>query len=300
MANFTIDFRAMGSRIRAWLTAESAEQAQILTELPAWFEEWEAILSRFRPESELSALNRTAGQWAYISPTLFAVIAEARQAAEATDGLVNPLILPALEAAGYTASFQPDHFVPGAARQTGPAPDWRGIRLDPEVSCVWLPADARLDLGGIGKGWAAQQAAERLAPWGPCLVDAGGDLVARGSPDDSGGWLIEVAGLPEAEARPSLIRLVDNAIATSGTDYRRWVRDGRMLHHLIDPRTGRPADTSVVQATVVALDAVLAEAWAKAVLISGRFSKLPTALVHTDGSVAYNHTFEELGREIVS
>jgi thiamine biosynthesis lipoprotein len=268
--------------------------------VPGWFEQWEATLSRFRPESELSALNRTSGQWVYVSPTLFAVIAESRRAAKLTDGLVNPLILPALEAAGYLANFDPERFRPGPIGQAIPAPDWRDLWLDPDVSCVFLPGGARLDLGGIGKGWAAQQAAERLAVVGPCLVDAGGDLAARGSPDSSGGWLIEVPGFPDddRDGQPFLIRLENSAIATSGTDYRRWIRGGHMLHHLIDPRTGRPADSRVVQSSVVAPDAVLAEAWAKAALIGGQFAPLPTALVYDNGRAAFNQSFEQMEREI--
>src|SRR5437762_12126605 len=106
MSNYSVQFKAMGSHIQAWLTADSVDEAQILTQLPTWFEEWEAALSRFRPTSELSRLNAQAGEWVIVSPVLFQNIADARDAAEMTDGVFNPLILNALEAAGYDRSFE--------------------------------------------------------------------------------------------------------------------------------------------------------------------------------------------------
>ena len=112
----------------------------------------------------------------------------------------------------------------------------------------------RLDLGGIAKGYAVDRAAELLAPAGPCLVNAGGDLAVRG-----GAWPVGVEHLT--------LLLERGAIATSGRDRRRWTRDGREHHHLIDPRTGAPADTPLLRATVVAASAAEAEVLAKAVFL---------------------------------
>lgn len=302
MPNFTIEFVAMGSRIQAWLSAPDAETAQILGRLPAWFENWEAIFSRFRPESELSQVNRQSGQWVNVSNEFFEVASLALQAALQTNGLFNPLILDALEAAGYDHTFgdTPTTFVPGRSSLKigqGTAavyvPAYLEIDLDARRQSLRLPKHARLDLGGIVKGWAAQCTAYRLAAVGPCLVDAGGDMMALGSPDDSGGWLV---GVPDPLTDEDLYRarLTNAAIATSGTDYRRWTRAGEALHHLIDPRTGRPSDSRVLTATIIAPDAVQAETWAKAGLLSGNIPPYPSLFIYHDGSKQMNREFEAL------
>src|SRR5689334_17717412 len=111
MPNFTISFKAMGSQIQAWLNVPTADDAEILSEVPAWFEAWEQQFSRFRADSDLSELNRQSGQWVEVSPAMFEVISLAVSAADETNGLFNPLVLLALKAAGYDHSFDPDNFV---------------------------------------------------------------------------------------------------------------------------------------------------------------------------------------------
>jgi thiamine biosynthesis lipoprotein len=118
----------------------------------------------------------------------------------------------------------------------------------------------RLDLGGIGKGYAAERAADLLATAGPCLVNAGGDIATRG-----GSWPVGV----ETGGEPLTLELSGAALATSGRDRRRWKRNGRELHHLIDPLTGEPAKSDVLRVTVVADDAVEAEVRAKSLFLAG-------------------------------
>jgi thiamine biosynthesis lipoprotein len=209
------------------------------------------------------------------------------------------LILPALEAAGYDHSFDLASFVPGSGTAVAAVPDWRDIGLDADESCIYLPPGSRIDLGGVAKGWIVQQIADRLAGAGPCLVDAGGDLVARGKPVESDlvGWLVTTPGSPATNAEGARhILLCDAAVATSGVDYRRWSRDGQDFHHLIDPRTGLPARSDVLTATVVAPDAVQAEAWAKASLIDGTLPDLPALFVYHNSSTSCNAVFEKLWR----
>jgi FAD:protein FMN transferase len=296
MPNFTIEFRAMGSHIQAWLNVAALHEARLLERVPGWFEDWENQFSRFRPDSELCRLNRRAGQWTQVSPALFEVIALAVRGAGDTNGLFNPLILSALEAAGYDHSFDPGSFVPGHRNVDTAIPDYRDIELNRVDPSVRLPERARLDLGGNAKGWSAQQAASRLAAAGPCLVDAGGDVVAVGSPDDSGGWLVSIPH-PITEEIAHRVLLTDSAIATSGRDYRRWLRGGQAMHHIIDPRTGQPSGSDWLSASVIAPDAAHAEIWAKAALIDGISSRYPTLLFGTDGSSACNEEFETLCKE---
>src|SRR5579864_7351948 len=152
MPNFTIGFPAMGSHIQAWVNVETESQAGILAQVPLWFEAWEARFSRFRPTSELSRLNTDAGAWVTVSSEMAEVIGLALKAAAVTNGLFNPLVLPALQSAGYERSFLEPDFAPGLGLSgVIEVPDWRTIELDIRRQQVRLPMYARLDLGGIVK-----------------------------------------------------------------------------------------------------------------------------------------------------
>ncbi|HVU11225.1 MAG TPA: FAD:protein FMN transferase [Phototrophicaceae bacterium] len=286
MPNYSLQFKAMGSHMQVWLSAASPAAAQILDQVPDWFEEWEAALSRFRPSSDLCRLNEHTGEWTVVSPVLFDLVCAARYAAQQSNGMFNPLILGALEAAGYGHSFDQPMSVQAHAAVSAVAP-WEALQLDFDRKAVCLPRGARLDLGGIAKGWAAQEAVDRLADYGACLVDAGGDLVAHGSPDESGGWVVSVPNLDESADLYRLL-LIDQAAATSGSDYRQWQRDGQLMHHLIDPRTSQPSTSSVLRSTVIAPDAEAAVVWAKVSLLTEQFSEYPTIFVYRDGAVESN------------
>jgi thiamine biosynthesis lipoprotein len=287
--NFSIQFKAMGSHMQAWLSVPSSDEAQILADVPKWFENWEAALSRFRPTSELSTLNAHSGAWMQVSSTLFELIEDAKDASKRSNGIFNPLILNALEAVGYEHSFDPSAAAQqnSSTAQAQAIPSWERILLDTEHQSVCLPAGSRIDLGGIAKGWAAQEAADRLSAYGACLMDAGGDLVAYGSPDENDGWIVKIPTLDESDTLFHVL-LVDEAVATSGTDYRQWQRDGQAMHHLIDPRTGRPSDSTIIRSTVIAPDAVEAVVWAKVSLMTQQFSEYPTLFIQHDGAVESN------------
>ncbi|MCA9915287.1 MAG: FAD:protein FMN transferase, partial [Anaerolineae bacterium] len=153
--------------------------------------------------------------------------------------------------------------------ETQPIADWREIDLRISASEVCIPHGAALDLGGTAKGWAAQLIADGLAEVGACLVDFGGDVVGRGAPDRLPGWPVEIEDPFTGQAFAS-VYLQDASIATSGTDFRHW-RDanGDVVHHIVDPRTGKSAATDVLAVTVIHPQAVHAEAYAKAVLLQG-------------------------------
>lgn len=260
-------FRAMGCQVNIWLETEANGEA-ILQPIPEQFESYEDILSRFRPDSELSQLNRQAGQWVKVGPILLENLHAARQAARLTEGLYNPLILGALIAAGYDRPF--------AQMQTQPEikgtleavhmPAWHQFEVDLAKQMVRLPAHSQVDLGGIAKGWAAERIANRLSKRGSCLVDVGGDLVARGR-----AWDVTVAEAGDAEDVPALVnlKLTNASVVTTGIDYRHWIVNGRTQHHIIDPRTGLPADTDVLTVTIIHPHAPTAEAFAKAVFLLG-------------------------------
>jgi len=263
-----ITFRAMGCQMMAALDSQhTGDQAQLET-VSDWFETWEQHLSRFRPDSELSRVNQGCDTQP-ISSVLAQVVRAALVAQYQSDGLVNPLLLNALEAAGYKRNFTdlpeeintPDDFSPLTE-------NWQ-LELDFDNRKLTLPVGARLDLGGIAKGWAADRAARRLGALAPALLDAGGDVAVSGPQADGSPWPVGVANPLDPNEQIDLVALWEGGIATSGRDYRRWRKDGRWQHHIIDPRTGRPARTDVLSATVIAPSACMAETAAKSVLILG-------------------------------
>jgi thiamine biosynthesis lipoprotein len=151
----------------------------------------------------------------------------------------------------------------------------RGRRIE-------LGRGVRLDLGGIGKGYAVDRALGLLAAAGPCLVSAGGDLAVSGTPA-GGVWPVGVA-VPDGRVT---VGLESGAVATSGRDRRRWRRGGEERHHLVDPRTGRPAEGDLLRVTVLAPTAVEAEVLAKALFLGAEPAGASAVLVRADGTVVF-------------
>lgn len=245
-------FRAMGTDIALYVDAAMRDGALAAAE--AEFHRLESILSRFRPDSELSRLNADGGIDA--GPDLLRVVALALDARERTAGRFDPTVHDALVAAGYDRTF--DQVARDGAKIGAAVPAGGGVRID--GTRISLDRGVHVDLGGIGKGYAAERAAELAAIAGPCLVDAGGDIAVRG-----GAWPV---GVETADGTLTL-ELCDGALATSGRDRRRWRRGGEELHHVIDPRTGRPAASDVLRVTVAADDAVEAEILATSLFLAG-------------------------------
>ena len=266
-----LEFRAMGCQILAVVDSDDARASEAIARVPGWFAEWESSLSRFRDDSELSALNAADGKPFRVSETMWQVLQVAMRAAGRSDGLVVPTQLDALQAVGYDRSFE--SIDAAAVSVNAPtlvsAADWRVIRLDAKTQTVRLPRGMHLDLGGVAKGWAADQAVRRLSEIAPALVDAGGDIAISAEQTNGEPWPIAVADPINPDADLEMLMVGHGGIATSGRDYRRWRRNGKWQHHIIDPRTGAPAETDVLSATVIAPTAVSAEVAAKVALIFG-------------------------------
>jgi thiamine biosynthesis lipoprotein len=260
-------FKAMGTDVELLLDAEPGGRAErALDRAEAEFERFEQLLSRFRADSELSRLNRE-GKIVDAEPDLVRVVELALAARERTGGRFDPTVHDAVVAAGYDRTFAD---VPADAAGPAPSPAPCGGSVRVEGRTIELGSGTRLDLGGIGKGYAVDRVAEVLALAGPCLVNAGGDLAVRG-----GTWPVGVTA-------DLTLELSRGAIATSGRDRRRWRVGGAELHHLIDPSTGSPADGDLVSVTVVADSAAEAEVLAKAAFLGGEVD-VPRVLVTADG-----------------
>jgi len=260
----------MGTDVELLVAAvPGPEVSRGLAEAEAEFHRLEQILSRFQPESELSALNRRGRLRA--SPALREVVELAVQARARTEGRFDPTVHDALVAAGYDRSFE--EVPPEGTASAGPSPPCGG-RVSLRDGLVVLEPGYRLDLGGIAKGYAVDRACSLLAQAGSCLVNAGGDLAVCGSRS----WPI---GL-ETAGTPLTLALERGAIATSGRDRRRWRRSGEERHHLIDPATGRPADVDLRSVTVVAGTAAEAEVLAKVMFLAG--SEAASSQADRDGT----------------
>ena len=254
-------FRAMGTDVEAFLDVPPGPEAVLaLTSVAAGFERLESLLSRFRPDSELSRLNGEGSLAA--GEELVAVVELALAARERTGGRFDPTVHEALVAAGYDRSFELVGEDEPAPARAPAAPGAGGVRVLGRR--IELDPGVRLDLGGIAKGYAVDRAVAALAPLGPCLVNAGGDLAVSGVLE-AGTWPVGV----ETPFGSLTLGLSRGALATSGSDRRRWRVGGDERHHLIDPATGRPAESDLLRVTVAASSAVEAEVLAKALFLAG-------------------------------
>ena len=235
-------------------------------------ERLEQCWSRFRPDSELSALNARAGRWVDVSPSMLLALTCAADLHRETFGHFDPTVLEALERVGYDRSFElvcPVADDPAACAR--PAPGFRHVEIDTDAARVRLPDGLRLDLGGVGKGLAADLVARGAVDRGArsVLVSLGGDQRSRGEPPPGGWWPVPVEH-PLDETRLAFVYpLVDGAIVTSTRRYRAWRRGKREYHHIIDPCTGDSARTPIVAVVATARDAWWAEGIAKSVMIAG-------------------------------
>jgi thiamine biosynthesis lipoprotein len=234
----------------------------------------ESRWSRFREDSELRYLNaRAGGGFVSLTHDTFAVVERAVELWYATSGWFDPTVLDALIAAGYDATFEQVRRRPTFARLDGPeaTAGCAQIELDPTRRAVRLPRNVHLDLGGVGKGFAADLVAERVVERGArgACVELGGDIRVLGEAPDGEAWSIEVED-PFDESRVLLSAMLDDdAIVTSSRLHRRWCTVEGEAHHLINPTTGEPARAGVAAVITRARDAASAEAVAKAAFVAG-------------------------------
>ncbi|RTE09261.1 FAD:protein FMN transferase [Paenibacillus whitsoniae] len=268
-------FRAMNTAIEVVLGSER-DEPELELRIKQGFARSEQRFSRFLAESELSWLNREAGKRCFISEAMLDVLSLSQHYMEVTEGAFNIFILRSLQLAGYDRSFEK---LPQVARATGTAgleiPPVQHVRLklDPVMKSVQIPADVAMDLGGIVKSWTAAQIASSLRKWWAMpqgLVNAGGDVAVWGGAAPDEPWRIGIShpfGLPPEEE--AVAELMTGAVATSSTLRRRWQGAEGWRHHLIDPRTMRPSEASVVQCTVAGSNLQDCEVWAKVLCLRG-------------------------------
>ena len=253
----------------------------------------DAACSRFRDDSELALLAPQLPHGAEVSGLLAALVREALRAAELTDGDVDPTLGNDLAALGYDRDFS---LITGAGAsaititRVSIVSGWKRVTID--GSRLTVPADLTLDLGATAKAFAADLAASQIVEELPVgvLVSLGGDIATAG-PSPAGGWTVLVQDLP-GDPRATVTLAAGFALATSSTQKRQWMRDGERVHHILDPRLGRPAEPVWRSATVSARSCVEANTVSTACIVRGhraldlvRERAVPARLVDREGRV---------------
>jgi FAD:protein FMN transferase len=272
MSEHTLVFPSCGGRAAVIAQGPTAEKAA--SDIRRLFTAWERRLTRFDRRSELSRLNAARSTHVRVSEITARFVDAAIGAARLTNGLVDPTLVKEIEAAGYAHTLKRTlpleiglRIAPSRA-PARPHPDarWASIRVDRRCRVIARPHGVQLDSGGIAKGLFADMAADALSGCVFWAVDCGGDLRI-------GGDLPRPVNV-DNPFRPGKaieqLSVTNGGVATSGIGRRAWLdATGRPAHHLLDPGTGRPAFTGIVQATALAPTALEAEALAKAALLSG-------------------------------
>lgn len=300
----TLSFHAMGTNMELGIWAEPQPPDSLvhdLNDVQAEIQRLEQRLSRFEPASDISRLNQNAGVWVSVHAETLEVLHLAARAFVESEGLFHPALGAQMEQLGYDRSFDVglDRAESVARRTTAPVPP----RLPWTCSAagqVRLEAGCKIDLGGIAKGWIVEQAAHMLRNRGQqnFVVNAGGDMVCARRKGDAP-WSIGIADPAQPDVYVLTLDVENACVATSGTYRRRW-RTGRdVRHHILDPRTGLPADSDLVSCTVIHPSLVAAEVMAKVFLILGLeqgrawMEKVPNrgwAAIRSDGEVTHSWT----------
>ncbi len=262
-----LEVPAMGGRLLLRVAHDPGREAEADAALARTAQRvnlWASRLTRFTATSDLAALNADPSRPVTpVRPMLAAVLDWAERITDSTDGRLDITLLDQRLAAQHD---------PDAPVDDAPHPWW--LERRPRGAIVRRAGTFRFDLDGVAKGWIADRALEQLRAFPAAIVDADGDIAMHLAPDLE--WTIGIADpRDEGDEDLALLRFDDRlpgrrvAVATSGTSVHRWEDGGRPRHHLLDPRTRRPAETDIVQATVIASSAREAEVLAKSALIAG-------------------------------
>jgi FAD:protein FMN transferase len=300
-----VTFRAMGSDVRLLidpaLAAGLPSPQRAARRERAFVEDFARRLSRFRPESELSALNAARDEEVAASALLRAAIAAGLWAARRSGGLVDPTLVSEVEHAGYSSSHEGrppaslaralEGAPPRRPAGADPRGRWRRVEVDDARGTVRRPPGVRLDTGGTGKGLAADAVAHRLRGYTRYIVDCGGDIALGGIACQLHPAQVEVQH-PLTGERVHTLRVAGGGVATSGLNVRIWEReDGGFAHHLIDPSSGERVWSGLIGATALAPSALEAETLSKLALLAGpagarlALREHGGLVVHDDGDV---------------
>jgi FAD:protein FMN transferase len=305
----SVSFPALGS-VAVLVVSDASALDEARASVERTVDEFDFACSRFRDDSELSAVNAAAGTEVRVGALLLDAVGAALRAARLTDGDVDPTVGQALIALGYDRDF--DVLGDGAGRSMSIAsvPGWRTVRLDVGRSTVRLDRGVRLDLGATAKALAADRAAARAADATGCgvLVGLGGDFATAG-PAPADGWPIRVTDDHRAgvSAHGQWISVHDGGLATSSTTVRRWRAGSGIAHHLVDPANGRSVEGMWRTVSVAAASCLDANIASTAAIVRGERVLpwleelgLPSRLVANNGTVRHVAGWPTAGDDLPS
>lgn len=301
-------FDAMGTRVSFWIDRAAGHRAAAaIAAGTKMIRDIDNRLSRFKPDSELCALNADPRETVEVSTLMARFVDSAIDIAQLSDGLIDPTLIEDLEDLGYRDSLAGVTGAPLAAALAqsppatpalrDPAARWTEVSVNLDARTVTRPPGIRLDSGGCGKGLAADLVAgiwsQLLEPGTAYIVDCGGDMRLGEIDAQSPAYEVRVDPRPAA---PEYLELTlrSGAIATSGIGNRIWRTADGFAHHLIDPGTGKPAWTGVASATALGPTALIAESIAKVALLSGPDAAREVLAKHGGVLVEFDGTVTEL------
>ena len=288
-------FAAMGTRVHVIVVGGSTDLA---FEAGERIDELEGRWSRFRTDSELSALNGAAGSEVEVSHDTWVLVSKACQAWRLSRGAFDPTVACAMEANGYDRPFDELPAAPVTTRSPEAAPGCGDIELDDRRRSIRLPTGVRIDPGGIGKGLAADIVAAEAMRAGAdgVLVNIGGDMVALGEPPTGDRWWVDIDEPTVCPLPLTTVGFERGALATSVTTRRRWSTADGDRHHLVDPSTGTPTENETVLASALACEGWLAEIATKAHMVgrvSPALASVPALVLRADGRLEAHAGFHD-------
>jgi len=306
MRRFQQTKHALGSM--AYLTVvvqDDRQPNELFARLWEMVDNFERRFSRFLPDSELTTFNQSAGKKHAVTLEFRTLLAAAKNMSRRTDGLYNPFVLPALQRAGYKGSWPyPERAGAAVNYELRQSASWQNITLGRNWAAI--PKNTAVDFGGIGKGYLLDKLAAALHAGGVTgyWLSLGGDISCAGFDEPGTPWLI---GIQDAMQEGKRIASVSNegralAVATSGVTKRKGMSANGVWHHLIDPRSGLPAETDILTATVCSDSATEADVYAKCLVIAGadardfmKTAKVREALLQRQSKDEGAPTIEKVG-----
>jgi FAD:protein FMN transferase len=308
----SIEFRAMNTPVMIAAEGEGAIPGMYATK--TFIDECEQRFSRFLPASEVTELNHSAGDWLQVSDELMEMLQLSMKYHYETHGIFDPSILTDLKQVGYDRSMDEIKTngvsVPSGISKRTSRPAFREMSFDLAENRVRLPYRMEIDLGGIAKGWIVEKAAQLLHRYVDiCGVSAGGDILFIGQPLAGLDWDVYLENPRSPTEMLAQLHIPAGAVATSSIMKRTWSQGEKVRHHLIDPRTGEPAQTDWLSVTVISPSVITADVYSKAILMAGA-QELPTLLngrqdltfiaVDSEGNLSGSPSYKEYIHEFTS
>jgi len=295
----TATWRALGTYVHLSTADGTALEParQIATRL---LDDVDRTCSRFRQDSDLIRANAGAGSWVSVDPMLVKAVGAAVESAAQTDGLVDPTLGHAMVAVGYDRDISlvlAESTDPAGIPVPARAGAWRDIQRDP-AGALLVPRGSALDLGATCKAWAADLIVAAIAAEldSTVVLSLGGDIAVAGP----GGWPVAITETIDDPAGAEVVHLPYGGLATSSTAARRWIRDGVIRHHLIDPRTGEPTNGRWRTVTATGVTCLAANTATTAAIVLGDRAvgwlterDIPARLVNTSGRIVRTQRWPE-------